>query len=116
MIQSALIIVDDTLTSTEHNRNLAMFSACRPHRDFNILAERDEKVHQPFNGKVSRAVAHQRRDMGLLDSEHPSRLRQRKTALFDDTVDLQCQMGFQLFAFGIGKSQVRKYVAAVFFE
>jgi hypothetical protein len=51
-----------------HNdRHLPLLFARRLHRDLDVLPERSEKLDQAADGKISRAVAHQRGDVGLLD-------------------------------------------------
>jgi hypothetical protein len=39
-----------------------------------------------------------------------------EAATLDDTVDLQREMGLELLAFGIGKTNIGKHVAAALFE
>src|SRR3972149_9219648 len=54
--------------------------------------------------------------MGLSDAENLAGLRLCESALLYDAVDLQREMGFELFAFRIGETQVSKHVAAALFE
>jgi len=61
-------------------------------------------------------VAHQRRDMGLLNAKYCPRLSLREVAIFDDAVDLQCGLSLELLAFQIGETDVGEHVAAAFFE
>src|SRR5215467_16017479 len=49
-----------------------------------IPPERGEKLHQPTDGKVSRTIAHQRRDMRLLDAKDFSDPRLREAAVLYD--------------------------------
>src|ERR1019366_4798893 len=52
----------------------------RLHRDLHVLTERDQKLEQPPDREIAGAVAHQRRDMRLLDAEHGAGLRLRHPA------------------------------------
>ncbi len=54
--------------------------------------------------------------MGLFDAENLAGLRLCQSALLYDAVDLQREMGFELFAFRIGDTEVSKHVAAAFFD
>jgi len=51
------------------DRERAVFLACWPDGDFNILAQSREEFHEAANGKATRAVSHQQRDLGLLHAE-----------------------------------------------
>ena len=53
--------------------------------------------------------------MGLFNAEYLARFRLCESPLLYDAVDLQRQIGFELFAFRIGETQVSKHVAAAFF-
>jgi hypothetical protein len=48
---------------------LTMVFARRPHGYFNVLAETGEKVNKTAYREVARAIARQRRDMGLRNAE-----------------------------------------------
>src|SRR5580704_3988847 len=76
-----------------HHRHLALRLARRLHRDLDVLTERSQKLDQPPDGEISSAVAHQRRDMRLLDAEELARLGLGKAACLDDFVDLQREPG-----------------------
>lgn len=89
-----------------------MFLSRRPDRDFNVLSERGQELHQPLNGKVARLPTHETGNVRLFDAEYFSRRRLGKLAGFDDPVDLECKPGFDLLTFGIGKPEVSKHVAA----
>src|SRR5215469_15934812 len=60
-----------------------------------ILPERGEKLHQPPDGKVSRAITHDRGNVRLLDTKDFSDPRLREAAVLYDLVDLQCQASLQ---------------------
>ena len=54
--------------------------------------------------------------MGLPNAENCSRFYLCQAAALDDAVDLQSEMGLELLALGIGETNIRKHVAAAFFE
>jgi hypothetical protein len=81
----------DGATDHPHHRHLAPRLPRRLHGDPHVLPERGQKFHQPPHGEVPRAIAHERRDMRLLDAEHFASLRLRQPARLDDLVDLQLQ-------------------------
>ncbi len=54
--------------------------------------------------------------MGLPDAENFAGLYLCEAATLDDAVDVQSEMGLELLAFGIGESNIGKYVAAAFFD
>ena len=54
--------------------------------------------------------------MGLFDAENLAGLRLCESPFLYDAVDLQREMGFELFAFRIGKPQVSEHVAAALFD
>jgi hypothetical protein len=47
-----------------------VFPARGPDGNFNVLTQRSEEFHQASNGKITRAVAHEQGDLGLLHAEN----------------------------------------------
>ena len=80
------------------------------------MPERNQEVHKPLNRKISGTVAHQRRNMGLLDAQYGPSLRLREMAVLDDSVDLQGKMRLELLALRIGETDVGEDVAAALFR
>jgi hypothetical protein len=58
-----------------------------------VLPKRCEEVHEAFDGKGVSAVAHQHRDVRLMDAENLSGLRLLEAASLDEAVDLQGELG-----------------------
>ena len=58
--------VDDRLRDDRH---FAVVLARRLHRNLNVLSQGGKKIHKALNGETTRAVAHQQRDMRLLDAK-----------------------------------------------
>lgn len=50
-----------------------MFFASRTDGDLNVLAERNQKVHESFDGKIAGTVAHQGQNVGLRNAENRAR-------------------------------------------
>lgn len=82
--------------------------------DFNVLAQSGKKFHQASNGKITRTVSHQQRNLRLLHTENLGDLYLRHAAVFKDPVDLQRQPRLQQILFGIGQTQVGEDVSASF--
>jgi hypothetical protein len=99
-----------------HHRHLALRLARRLHRDLNVLAERGQKLDQPPDREIPGAVAHQCRDVRLLDAEELARLRLGQPARLDDLVDLQREPCLQKLLFGIGQAEVGENIAGAFFH
>ena len=64
----------------------------RLHHDFNVLSERDEKPHQPFDGELPEISAEHLRHVGLPDTEKSSCFRLLEIAGFHQSVDLVDQL------------------------
>ena len=79
----------------QNHGHFAVWLARGSYDDFHVLAERGEEVHEALDGKGARAVAHQRRDVRLLDAENFSGFRLLQAALLDQAVDLQGEPGLQ---------------------
>jgi hypothetical protein len=95
-------------------RYCPMRFARRPDGNLDILAESGEEIHKPFHRKRSRTIAHERRNMRLLDAENLSGFGLRDTALPDQPVDLQRQLRLQQFLLRIGQAEVGKNIPAAF--
>lgn len=91
-----------------------MFLVGRAHGDFHVSTQSREKFHEASNGKVTRAISHQQRDLGLTHSENFGDLNLCHAAVFQNRIDLECKLGLEQFLFGIGKTQVCKDVSAAF--
>ena len=91
-----------------------MFPTGGSDRDFHVLAQCREKFHEASNGKVTRAISHQQRDLRLLHAENFGDLDLCHTAVLEDCIDLQSELRFKQFLFGIGKAKVRKDISAAF--
>lgn len=63
--------------------------------DLHVLAKRGEEFHEAFDGEGAGAVAHQCRNVRLLDAENLSRFRLLEAASLDEAVDLQREPGLQ---------------------
>jgi hypothetical protein len=57
--------------------------------DFDVLAESREELHEASNREVSRAVAHQQRDLRLLNAEDFGDLDLGHAAVLEDRIDLR---------------------------
>jgi hypothetical protein len=85
-----------------------------PHGDFDVLPQRGEEFQETLNGERSGAVAHQRRDMRLLDAENLARFGLRDATLLDEAVDLYREPGLQQLLLWMGKAEIVKNVPAAF--
>jgi hypothetical protein len=57
---------------SRHHGHFAVLLARGPYDDLHVLPERGEEVHEAFDGKGAGAVAHQCRNVRLLDAENLS--------------------------------------------
>src|ERR1700719_686020 len=76
------------LGSGHHDGHLAVVFAGRPYGYFNVLAESSEEVNEATYREVARAIARQRRDMGLRNAEDFPSFGLGDAAVLDDAVDL----------------------------
>src|SRR5262249_17472802 len=76
------------LGSSHYDGHLTVVFARRPHGYFNVLAESCEEVNEAAYREVARAIAGQRRGMGLRNAEGFPGFGLGNTALPDDAVDL----------------------------
>jgi hypothetical protein len=95
-------------------RYCPMRFARRPDGNLDILAESGEEIHKPFHRKRSRTIAHERRNMRLLDAKNLSGFGLRDTALPDQPVDLQRKLRLEQLLLGIGQAKIGKYIPAAF--
>jgi len=72
----------------QHHGHLTVVFSRRPHGYFNVLAEGGEKVNEATYREVARAIARQRRDMGLRNAEDFPSLGLGDAAVLDDAADL----------------------------
>src|SRR5260370_28706065 len=76
-------------TGSGQHRQFTMLLARGSHGNLHILSHRCEKLHEAFHGKGSRAVAHERRDVGLLDTQYFSSFGLLKAPSFNKPVNLE---------------------------
>jgi len=74
------------------------------------LAVGREKVHETLDGKGAGAIAHQGRDVRLLDAEDFSSFGLLEAATFNEALNLKRHLRFQELLFGIGKTEVGKNI------
>jgi hypothetical protein len=89
-----------------------MFLAAWPNGDLHVLAQCRQKLHKASDGKVTGAVPHQQRDLRLLHAENFGDLDLCHAAVLKDCIDLQRELRFEQFLFGIGKAKVCEHVSA----
>jgi len=76
------------LGSGHHHGHLTVVFSRRPHGYFNVLAESGEEVNEATYREVARAIARQRRDMGLRNAEDFPSFGLGDASFLDDAVDL----------------------------
>jgi len=59
-----------------------------------ILSKGGEKLHESLHRKGSRTIAHEQRDVRLLDAQDPSSFGLLKAPSFNKPVNLQREPGF----------------------
>ena len=91
-----------------------MFLAGGPDDDLNVLAKSGEKVHEAFDGKGTGTIAHQGRDVRLLNAENLPGFGLLEAAFFNEAVNLQRQSGFQELLFGVRETEISKDIASAF--
>ncbi len=89
-----------------------MLLASRSHDDLNVLTKSREKVHEALDGKGPGLASHEAGNMRLLDPQYLAGLCLSKPAVFDEPVDLQRQVRFELLTFRIGKAEISKDISA----
>ena len=104
------------MISREHEGNSAVLLAGRPHGNFNVLAERGQKVHEPLDGEVAGLPAHQTGNMRLPDAQNRTSPCLCESSILDRPVNLDSEAGLELLPFRVRKAEVGKNVAATLFE
>src|SRR5216683_2799665 len=99
-----------------HEGDFAVFLASGLHGDLYVLAEGGEKVHEALDGKGTGAIAHQGRNVRLLDAEDLAGFGLLKAAPFNEAVNLKRKLGFQELQFGMGETEIGKNISAAFFH
>ena len=89
-----------------------MLLARRAHGDLDVLPEMGQELHQALNRKHARPVAHQSRDVRLLDAKDFPSPALGEAAVFDDPVYLQREARLQQFLLGMRQVEVGKDIAA----
>ena len=97
-----------------HEGDFAVFLASGLHGDLHVLAEGGEKVHEALDGKGTGAVAHQGRNVRLLDAEDLAGFGLLEAPFFDEAINMQRQRGFQELLFGMGETEVGKNISTAF--
>jgi hypothetical protein len=100
--------------SLRNKGDFAVFLTTGPDDNPDVLAKSGEKVHEALDGKGTGTIAHQGRDVRLLDAENFSSFGLLEAAFFDKAVNLQREPGFQEFLFGMGQTEVGKNIATAF--
>jgi hypothetical protein len=96
-------------------RHFAVFFARGLEGNLHVLAQSGEKVHEAFDGKGTRTIAQQGRNVRLLDAQNLSSFGLPEATLFNDAVDLQRELCFQKLLFGVGQTQVSKNIPTAFY-
>jgi hypothetical protein len=94
--------------------HFAVFFASGLYGNLDVLAESGEKVHEALDGEGTGAVAHQSRDVRLLDAEDLAGFGLLEAAFFDEAVNPQRERGFQELLLGVGKTEVGKNISTAF--
>src|ERR1700690_220531 len=79
----------------QNHGHFAVWLAGGLYDDLHVLAKRGEELHEAFDGEGAGTVAHQCRNVRLLDAENLSGFRLLEPALLDEAVDLQGEPGLQ---------------------
>src|SRR5215470_3427657 len=77
-----------------NNGYFAVFLTRWLYDNLHVLPESRQKVHKTLNGEASGTVAHQCRDVRLLDAQYLTGFSLPDTACFDKAVDLQRELCF----------------------
>src|ERR1035437_75519 len=101
-----------SLPSPQCDGHLAVLLARRSDRDFHILSERRQKFHETPHGEAPGTVAHEQRNVRLLDAQRPASFGLRHSALLDDAVQLECQFCLRKRLCGIGQATTGEHLAA----
>src|SRR5580704_1437857 len=96
-------------------RHFAVFFARGLEGNLHVLAQSGEKVHEAFDGKGTRTIAQQGRNVRLLDAQNLSSFGLPEATLFNDAVDLQRELCFQKLLFGVGQTEVSKNIPTAFY-
>src|SRR3989475_1644008 len=103
---------NDSASSRPDNGNFSMLLARRAHGDLHVLPEMSQELHQALDRKHPRPVAHQRRDVRLLDAKDCSSPGLGEAAVFDDPVYLQREARLQQLLLGMRQVEIGKDIAA----
>src|SRR6266567_1051931 len=83
--------------------DFAVFLASGLYGDLHVLAEGGEKVHDALDGNGDGPIAHQGRDMRLLNAENLAGNGLLEAAFFDEAVNLKREPRFQELLLGMGQ-------------
>lgn len=82
--------------------------------DLDVVAEGGEKFHEAADAEIASAIAHQQRDLRLLDAESFGELDLGLAASFQERIDLQGELGLDQFLLRIGEAEIGEDVSAAF--
>jgi len=97
-----------------HEGDFAVFLASGLHGDVHVLAEGGEEVHEALDGKGTGAVAHQGRNVRLLNAEDLASFGLLEAATFNEVVNPKGKLGLQEFLFWMEETEVGKNISTAF--
>jgi hypothetical protein len=100
-------------TTSPHHGQFAMLLARRSYRDFNILSKGSKKLNKAFHRKGAGAVAHQCRDVRLLDAEDFSCIRLLEAPRLNEPVNLQCEPRFPKLLLRMREAEIGENISAI---
>jgi hypothetical protein len=86
--------------------------AVRLDDDLHVLIQRDKESQKAFHGKLAELSAQHFRNIGLFDTQEITSLGLFETALFDDRVNFEDELGFDQMFLGIRNPEILEYVPA----
>ena len=85
-----------------------------PQNELHVLAEGGEEVHEALDGKGTGAVAHQGRNVRLLNAEDLASFGLLEAATFNEVVNPKGKLGLQEFLFWWGRPRSAKTFPLLF--
>src|SRR5437773_12328872 len=102
---------NDSASSRPDNGNFSMLLARRAHGDLHVLPETGQELHQALDRKHPLQVAHQRRDVRLLDAKDCPSPGLGAASVSDDPVYLQLQASLQQSLYVMRQVRMGKDIA-----